>query len=306
MIRCDHPSFAQDDDRRADLLDHLEDVRAVENDLLGEHVGLDPAEPSDEREVLGAGEVGVQVRGLRHVPDPPPVAEDVPLDVLAIYADLAVRGLDEPGHHVDRGRLPGAVGSEIAEHLAGTYREADVADRGQRTVVLGDPCHFEHATLPPDRRRTASTGGAGNRMLSRHCHKTVPGSIRTTRAAGPIGVRAEKVRPERVGEDDGRLRSLPVVRRPEGAAEQWPYAEHVEELGGDARALDGDRIAAAGQDVAVSVDGSRQGGETLEAGRLRPPRQELRIGELDEARRVGAAGLPAGDEALFLRERKGL
>ena len=109
-----------------------------------------------------------------------------------------------------------------------------------------------------------------------------------------------------MGEDDGRLRSLPVIGRREGTAKERPHAEHVEELACNTRALDGDRIAAAGQDVAVPVDGRRQGGEALEARRLRLPLQELRIRELDEARRVAAAGLPAGDEALLLRKRKGL
>ena len=109
-----------------------------------------------------------------------------------------------------------------------------------------------------------------------------------------------------MGQHHRRLGSLPVVRRREGAAQHWPHAQHVEELARDARALDGDRIAAAGQDVAVPVDGGRQGGQILEARRLCLPLQELRIGELDEARRVGLAGLPAGDDAFLLRKRKGL
>ena len=217
-IRRDHLSLPQDDDRRADLLDHLEDVRAVEDDLpaggeranellqyeggadvesgrrlveqddvrvvqqpgrdqdllphafrigrepcmpvvvdseeaekpldlLGEHVGLDLAEPSDEREVFGTGQVGVQVGCLRHVPDAPPVAEDVAMDALAVDADLSSGRFEEPRHHVDGGRLARAVGSEIAEHLAGARREADFADRGERAVVLGDPYHLEHETL---------------------------------------------------------------------------------------------------------------------------------------------------------------
>ena len=126
--------------------------------------------------------------------------------------------------------------------------------------------------------------------------------------AGPhdAGVGAEDVHPERVGEDDRRPGSLPVVRRPEGAAEEGPHPEGAEELAGDARALDGDRIAAAGQDVAVPVDGGRQGGQALEARRLRLPLQELRVGELDHARRIGPAGLPARYEALLLRKREGL
>lgn len=44
-------------------------------DLLVEHAGLHLAEPPDERQVLRASQVGVQVGALRHVPDPPPVAE---------------------------------------------------------------------------------------------------------------------------------------------------------------------------------------------------------------------------------------
>ena len=103
-----------------------------------------------------------------------------------------------------------------------------------------------------------------------------------------------------MGEHDDRLCSLPIIRRREGAAEQRPYAEHVEELGGDTRALDGDRIAAAGQDVAVPVDGGWQGGEALEALRLSPPLQELRVGELDEAGGDGPTGLPADDEAFLM------
>ena len=119
------------------------------------------------------------------------------------------------------------------------------------------------------------------------------------------GVRAEDVRPERVGEDDGRPGSLAVVRRPEGAAEEGRHREGVEEPAGDACALDGDRIALAGQDVAVPVDGGRQGGQAVEARRLRLPRQELGIGKLDEAPRVGPAGLPPDDEAVLLRKRQG-
>ena len=109
-----------------------------------------------------------------------------------------------------------------------------------------------------------------------------------------------------MGEDDGRWGPLLVVRRQEGAAEEGPHREGVEERAGDACALDGERIAAAGQDVAVPVDGGRQGGQAVEARRLRLPGQELGVGKLDEARGVGPAGLPPDDEAVLLRKRQGL
>ena len=144
--------------------------------------------------------------------------------------------------------------------------------------------------------------------------KTNPaGSTPTTVKSTPVRVRPDPTTPgsaprtfdpERVRDDDGRPGSLPVVRRPERAAEEGWHREGVEELAGDARALDGDRIAAAGQDVAVPVDGGRQGGQTVEARRLCLPLEELGIGKLDEARRVGAAGLPPDDEAVLLRERQ--
>ena len=161
--------FVEDDDRRIvqqrgrdqDLLPHalrirrqpgvpvVVDVEEAEEplDLFVEHVGSHLAQPPDERQVLGTGQVGVEVGCFRHVPDPPPVGEELVPDVFAVDADLAVGRLEEPGDDVDRGRLAGSVRAEVAEHLAGPYREADVAHSGQRAVVPGDVHHFEHATI---------------------------------------------------------------------------------------------------------------------------------------------------------------
>ncbi len=66
--------------------------------------------------------------------------------------DVAVVELDCPGvaahqsdHHVERGRLAGAVGTEQAHDLAVGHFERQVADHLARLIALGQAGRFERA-----------------------------------------------------------------------------------------------------------------------------------------------------------------
>ncbi len=57
-------------------------------------------------------------------------------DVVAVELDDAAVGLDQPGDHVERGGLAGAVRSEQADRLAAPDIEADVLDDLASAVAL--------------------------------------------------------------------------------------------------------------------------------------------------------------------------
>ena len=54
------------------------------------------------------------------------------------HLEAARAGHQDAGQHLDRRRLPGAIGTETADHLPAIDRERDVAHRLNRTIVTPD------------------------------------------------------------------------------------------------------------------------------------------------------------------------
>ena len=76
------------------------------------------AQPAEQVDGLAAGQVRPQSHIARHVGQPPVQVDGVPPRIAAEQAGLARIRTQQPEQNPDRGRLPGAVGSEEAVHLA--------------------------------------------------------------------------------------------------------------------------------------------------------------------------------------------
>src|SRR5262249_57359827 len=103
-----------------------------------------------------------------HVPDRQAGAQITGFDRTAEQLRPALRHAKEPGEHLHRGGLAGAVRAEEAEDLAATDVEADVVDRGEIAEPAGEPFRDDRR-LPvagggrrgPEPRRGRVGGGAG-------------------------------------------------------------------------------------------------------------------------------------------------
>ena len=129
-----------------------------------ENVAAQSTKAPGELEILATGEVLIEVRFLGDVADAPLEGFHVLHDVLAVKQDLALRRLDETGEHLDRGALPGAVRSEIAENLAGLDREADAVHDGDSAVALFEVAYFQHGFF--GRRGTGGSSRVGESRVS--------------------------------------------------------------------------------------------------------------------------------------------
>ncbi len=107
------------------------------------------AQAADELEVLEAGEVGVDVGLLGDVAEGGAVGLEIVADALAFEEHLAVGGLEEAGDDLDGGGFAGAVGTDVADDLAGTEAKADVVDGGKATIAFGESFDLEHGNLHP-------------------------------------------------------------------------------------------------------------------------------------------------------------
>ena len=81
-----------------------------------------PAETSGELQIFAAGEVRIEVRLLGDVADAALEGLEVAVDVLAVEEDVAGGRLEQAGEHLHGGAFARAVGTEIAENLAGLDR----------------------------------------------------------------------------------------------------------------------------------------------------------------------------------------
>jgi hypothetical protein len=113
---------------------------------------------ADHLQVLGAGEVRIEMRLLGDIADDLAVGHGVAIDRLAAKENLAVGGLDEAGDHFEGGGLARAVGPEIAGDLAGGRHEADVLHGGDARVAFGD--RVVPASAHPQGPRAAPRGEA--------------------------------------------------------------------------------------------------------------------------------------------------
>ena len=80
----------------------------------------------------------IELRLLRHVAEPLPVRNAVALDGLALKEDLAVGRLDEPGDHLEGGRLTRAVRAQVAGYFTGAGRETDILDSRSTGIHFGN------------------------------------------------------------------------------------------------------------------------------------------------------------------------
>ncbi len=103
-----------------------------------------------------------------------------------------------PGEYPKRRRLPAAVCSDEAEHLAGSKRERDTLDRHAARVPLPDALESDEE-FRGTRRRYAVTGrasGHGGSRSPRTCTSSppLPARPRSRRAQGSAGVRRGQAR----------------------------------------------------------------------------------------------------------------
>ena len=110
-------------------------------------------------------EIAVQRETLRQVADERGDGAVFGGRILTEHAHLPAGGPQQAARQPDRRRLSGAVGSDEAEHLAGSNGQRDVAQRGALAVFVGHPS--ERQGLGAHRGSSASTGMPDLRMPCR-------------------------------------------------------------------------------------------------------------------------------------------
>ena len=117
----------------------------VEVELQPLRVPVDPfaRDAAPERrevlQVLESGESFVEAELARHVADPGPHRGPVRARVQAEHEDPPRRRPDEVERRADRGALAGAVGTEVAEHLARVDLEREIDHAPALPVGLREP-----------------------------------------------------------------------------------------------------------------------------------------------------------------------
>ena len=125
-------------------------IRQLEprQDLLGTTPRLrlrEVVQPSDELEVLEAGQVLVDRRALSREADPEPQLLGVAHGVQPVDLRSAAGGREQGGQDPDRGRLAGPVRPEQPEHRAGLDLEVDPLERLDVAEVLDERfCADDH------------------------------------------------------------------------------------------------------------------------------------------------------------------
>ena len=97
-----------------------------------------------EAEILVDGHLQVQRRALREIAEARANVQGVVEDVMALHLRHARGGRDEAREDAHGGRLAGAVGTEEADDLAAAHLEADIVERTERAVTLGQPVRVNH------------------------------------------------------------------------------------------------------------------------------------------------------------------
>ena len=111
------------------------------HDLPGAKRTGKAAQTSDQFELLTSRQERVEVRFLGDITDPGLVIGKVVRDVAAVEEDLTGRGFTKPGHERHRRGLAGPIRSKQTEDRARLQRQADVPNRRNRRIVLGEaPC----------------------------------------------------------------------------------------------------------------------------------------------------------------------
>ncbi len=119
-----------------------------------------------------APRVEVRIEGRRLDEAGDPLQRLHALDRVATeQAHRALGRPDQPQHHPQRRRLAGAVGAQIAVHVAGSDRQVDAPDGGQLAVALDQPAHLNRRRRGVDRSRRRAAGrvirGRAHRVKAR-------------------------------------------------------------------------------------------------------------------------------------------
>ena len=92
-------------------------------------------------------EITVGFQFSRQIAEASPDLKAVPDDVQTKDGSPAARGKDEVKQRTDGGGLAGAVGTEIAEHLAALNIQIYIKDTALLTVELGQPLYVNNAVI---------------------------------------------------------------------------------------------------------------------------------------------------------------
>ena len=79
--------------------------------------GAHPPQPPDQLQVLQPRQMAVYMRLFRYVTKLRTIRRKIVANVPAFKENLSLRRLDQPDHHLYRGRLPGAVRPKVAKNL---------------------------------------------------------------------------------------------------------------------------------------------------------------------------------------------
>src|SRR5262245_15288321 len=94
------------------------------------------AKTANEHQVFDRGEMRIEVRLFRNIPDASLVALGIVEHVNTIEPQRAGAGIDQADDRIDRRALAGSVGTEIAEDLAAADLEVDPIQREESAVTF--------------------------------------------------------------------------------------------------------------------------------------------------------------------------
>jgi hypothetical protein len=109
-------------------------------------------ETADQFEILAAGEIGVQMRFLRHVAEALLVGDEVLANVDPVKINVTACGLDEAREDLNGCALAGTVRAEITEYLATLNLEGDILYGGDARVELSESLYLQHLLLDTENR----------------------------------------------------------------------------------------------------------------------------------------------------------
>ena len=145
LVEDQEPGIMQQRSRDEDALLHALGVErdgrvapGLEAEKREELVGLEVdeglgqlAQAANELQIFEAGEMGVDVRFLRHVAEGGAIALEVEADALAFEEDLPGIGFEQAGDDFDGGGFTGAVGADVADDLAARMRKLTLSIAGR-------------------------------------------------------------------------------------------------------------------------------------------------------------------------------
>jgi hypothetical protein len=105
---------------------------------LGDVLSAQPVVARGKYQHVAQREIPVEVELLRREADEPARLAPLALVVVAEDANAAAARARQADDSVDRRRLPGAVGTQKAEELAGADAQRDAVDRYDASVTLDE------------------------------------------------------------------------------------------------------------------------------------------------------------------------